>query len=146
MTIFACIRRRETVPHPKRSSQLSPPKGPWGCTGEACAQQMADIKTLLMGAPFMDSFHTLSTESAVKQSVTIVDMHKETADGGGKCYIVPKNDRVTVIFSVDFSDETDKAITRIFLQEFVDAQRSVNNCPPASFNRGSEPPMEIQVS
>jgi len=45
---------------------------------------------------------------------------------------------------VDFQDETDRAITRIFLQEFVEAQRSVNNCPPAAFSRGHEPPMEVQ--
>mmetsp|Transcript_17173 Transcript_17173/g.34399 ORF Transcript_17173/g.34399 Transcript_17173/m.34399 type:complete len:166 (-) Transcript_17173:85-582(-) len=71
-------------------------------------------------------------------------MRKPTQDGGGNCYIVPKGDRVTVVFAVDFADETDKAVTRIFLQEFVEAQRSVNNCPPANFSRGAEPPMEIQ--
>ena len=71
-------------------------------------------------------------------------MRKPTQDGGGNCYIVPKGDRVTVVFAVDFADETDKAVTRIFLQEFVEAQRSVNNCPPANFSRGAEPPMEVR--
>mmetsp|Transcript_21430 Transcript_21430/g.44644 ORF Transcript_21430/g.44644 Transcript_21430/m.44644 type:complete len:328 (-) Transcript_21430:174-1157(-) len=119
------------------------PKGPWGSTGEACATQMADIKTLLVGSPFAEAFKVLEG-GGFTSGVTTIDLHAPTKDGGGKAYIVPKDDRVTVVFSVDFQDETDKAITRIFLQEFVEAQRSVNNCPPAAFSRGHEPPLEVQ--
>ncbi|GMH76363.1 hypothetical protein TrRE_jg10269 [Triparma retinervis] len=122
----------------------SPPKGPWGSTGEACAAKMADIKTLLVGSPFDAAFASLSAGSSSPGSITVVDMHKPTAAGGGKCYIVPKDDRVTAVFAVDFPDETDRAIARIFLQEFVEAQRSVNNCPPAAYSRGHEPPTEVQ--
>ncbi|GMH84036.1 hypothetical protein TrVE_jg10251 [Triparma verrucosa] len=120
------------------------PKGPWGSTGEACAKQMADIKTLLVGAPLVKAFKLLESGGSPQSGITTIQMRKPTPDGGGEMHIVAKADRVTVVFAVDFADETDKAITRIFLQEFVEAQRSVNNCPPANFSRGSEPPMEIQ--
>ena len=93
------------------------PKGPWGSTGEACAKQLADIKTLLVGAPLFEAFTTLETGGSASSGITTIAMRKATQDGGGNCYIVPKGDRVTVVFAVDFADETDKAVTRIFLQE-----------------------------
>ncbi|GMH67048.1 hypothetical protein TrLO_g5368 [Triparma laevis f. longispina] len=120
------------------------PKGPWGSTGEACARELADIKTLLVGAPLIKAFRVLESGGSPSPGITTITIRKPTPDGGGEMHIVSKSDRVTVVFAVDFADETDKAITRIFLQEFVEAQRSVNNCPPANFSRGSEPPMEIQ--
>jgi actin related protein 2/3 complex subunit 2 len=121
-----------------------PPKGPWGSTGEACAGRLADIKTLLIGSPFNAALQALDSGTSSSGTVTCVDMHKSTSRGGGKCYIIPKPDRVTFVFAVDFEDETDRALARIFLQEFVEAQRSVNNCPPAAYGRGHEPPTEVQ--
>lgn len=57
-------------------------------------------------------------------------------------FIVPSNDKVTVIFLVAMGDETDRACTRVFLQEFVEAQRSVGNAPPCAYTR--EPPLELR--
>jgi actin related protein 2/3 complex subunit 2 len=57
-------------------------------------------------------------------------------------YIVPANDKVTVIFLVALNDETDRAISRVFLQEFIEAQRSVGNAPPCAYSR--EPPLELR--
>jgi actin related protein 2/3 complex subunit 2 len=119
------------------------PKGPWGTTGEACARQLADIKTLLVGAPIMASFKNFVDGGAAKTPVLAVNQHKPTLDGGGDFYVCQKADRVTVLFAVDFADETDKAICRVFMQEFVEAQRQVNNAPPSSYARGAEPPMEL---
>ena len=62
----------------------SPPKGPWGSTGEACAEQMADIKTLLVGSPLSEAFASLVSGSSPTSTVTTVDIHKPTIDGGGK--------------------------------------------------------------
>ena len=57
-------------------------------------------------------------------------------------YIVPSNDKVTVIFLVTFADETDQAIARVFLHEFVESQRSVGNAPPCAYSR--EPALELR--
>ncbi|GMI43413.1 hypothetical protein TeGR_g9738 [Tetraparma gracilis] len=119
------------------------PKGPWGSTGEACAREMADIATLLVGGPFRATFKNFADGKAAAKDCVQVNQHKATADGGGDFYICQKADRVTVIFAVDFADETDKAVCRVFLQEFVEAQRSVNNAPPCNYSRGAEPPMEL---
>lgn len=45
------------------------------------------------------------------------------------------------MFLVDFIDATDKALARTFLQQFVEAQRSIRTAPTASFSR--EPPLEL---
>ena len=78
---------------------------------------MADIKTLLVGAPLVKAFKLLESGGSPQSGITTIQMRKPTPDGGGEMHIVAKADRVTVVFAVDFADETDKAITRIFLQE-----------------------------
>jgi len=58
-------------------------------------------------------------------------------------FITAKTDSVVVIFWVDFADETDKAVCKVFLQEFVESQRSVTGAPSCAYKRGSEPPSEL---
>lgn len=59
-------------------------------------------------------------------------------------YIKPSFDRVTVIFSTIFKDETDKIFGKVFLQEFVDARkRSVQTAPQVLYT-DKEPPLDIQ--
>ncbi|KAG7661026.1 ARC35 [[Candida] subhashii] len=59
-------------------------------------------------------------------------------------YIKPSFDRVTVIFSTVFQDETDKIFGKVFLQEFVDARkRSVQTAPQVLYSH-NEPPLDIQ--
>lgn len=60
-------------------------------------------------------------------------------------YIVPGADRVTVVFSTTFKEETDKIFGRVFLQEFVDARRqpSIQNAPQVLYSN-RDPPLEIR--
>lgn len=62
-----------------------------------------------------------------------------TGEKNEAMYIVPARDRVHVIFAIDFGEETDQSIARIFLQEFEDTQRTINNAPVCSFKRTSPP-------
>ncbi|KAK6201422.1 Arp complex subunit [Scheffersomyces amazonensis] len=58
-------------------------------------------------------------------------------------YIKPSFDRVTVIFSTVFQDETDKIFGKVFLQEFVDARkRSVQTAPQVLYSH-KEAPLDI---
>ncbi|KAK6457639.1 Arp complex subunit [Scheffersomyces xylosifermentans] len=65
--------------------------------------------------------------------------------GSDECiYIKPSFDRVTVIFSTMFQDETDKIFGKVFLQEFVDARkRSVQTAPQVLYSH-KEAPLDIQ--
>ncbi|KAI3403674.1 ARC35 [Candida oxycetoniae] len=59
-------------------------------------------------------------------------------------YLKPSFDRVTVIFSTLFQDETDKIFGKVFLQEFVDARkRSVQTAPQVLYSH-IEAPLDIQ--
>ncbi|CAD6979672.1 unnamed protein product [Tilletia controversa] len=58
-------------------------------------------------------------------------------------YILPLGDRVTVVFSTEFKEETDKVFGRVFLQEFVDARRRHQNAPQVLYSN-REPPLEIR--
>jgi len=57
-------------------------------------------------------------------------------------YFVPNSGGVQVIFSVDFKEKVDRAVARVFLQEFVDARRSLGAAPPVAW--GTNPPLELK--
>jgi len=57
-------------------------------------------------------------------------------------YFFPAADRCVVVFGIDFIDETDKVIAKIFLQEFVDARRGLGQAPPCMW--GVAPPQELR--
>lgn len=60
-------------------------------------------------------------------------------------YLLPSPDRVTIIFSTVFKEETDRIFGRVFLQEFVDARRrpSCQTAPQVLYSN-REPPLEIR--
>ena len=60
-------------------------------------------------------------------------------------YIQASADRVTVIFSTVFKEETDRVYGKVFLQEFVDARRrpSCQTAPQVLYSN-REPPLEIR--
>ncbi|ORY73650.1 Arp2/3 complex, 34 kd subunit p34-Arc-domain-containing protein [Leucosporidium creatinivorum] len=60
-------------------------------------------------------------------------------------YLLPSPDRVTIIFSTIFKEETDRIFGRVFLQEFVDARRrpSCQTAPQVLYSN-REPPLEIR--
>ena len=58
-------------------------------------------------------------------------------------YVKASHDRVTVIFSTVFREETDRVFGRVFIQEFVDARRrAIQNAPQVLFR--NDPPLELQ--
>lgn len=58
-------------------------------------------------------------------------------------YIEAKSDRVTVIFSTVFKDETDVTIGKVFMQEFKEGRRASHTSPQVIFSH-KEPPMELE--
>ncbi|POW07498.1 hypothetical protein PSTT_08260, partial [Puccinia striiformis] len=59
-------------------------------------------------------------------------------------YVIPNVDRVTVIFSTIFREDTDMVYGKVFLQEFVDARRrpAIQTAPQILYSN-REPPREI---
>ena len=60
-------------------------------------------------------------------------------------YVRASHDRVTVVFSTVFKDETDRIFGKVFLQEFVDARRlaSLQTAPQVLYS-SRDPPLEIR--
>ena len=106
-----------------------------------------------MAAPFehaFDEHHRLSEEASkftseeapqgVKEGGDVMAIHYREEEA---IYIKASHDRVTVIFSTIFREETDRVFGKVFIQEFVDARRrAIQNAPQVLFR--TDPPLELQ--
>lgn len=57
-------------------------------------------------------------------------------------YVEAKPDRVTVIFSTVFKDESDVVIGKVFMQEFKEGRKASHTAPQVLFSH-REPPLEL---
>lgn len=98
---------------------------------------IADLKRHLLGGPLVQAFDTL-VSGATPGPVTSFQFRTSEI-----LYICPSaaKDKVTVIFLIDFNEGIDKAISKVFLQEFVEGQRAIRTAPPVSYTK--EPPLEL---
>ena len=115
--------------------------------------KFALLKRNAMAAPFeqaYDEYYKLKEEASKFSSEDAPQGAKE----GGEVkaihyreeeaiYVKASHDRVTVIFSTVFREETDRVFGKVFIQEFVDARRrAIQNAPQVLFR--NEAPMELQ--
>lgn len=106
-------------------------------------KNLTSLKLRLTGAPLQAQLEKLVGSgslmgSAVENGEVVSIDYRQ----GETMYICPGDGRVMVVFRVDFQEPTDKAIARIFLHEFADAPRRVNNAPACQFL--PDPPAELQ--
>lgn len=115
--------------------------------------RIAMMKRNVMAAPFeraFEEFDQLSEEASkytsesapqgVQEGGQVMSIHYRDEEA---IYIKASHDRVTVIFSTIFRDETDRIFGKVFLQEFVDARRrAIQNAPQVLFR--SDAPLELQ--
>ncbi|KAK4649296.1 Arp complex subunit [Podospora bellae-mahoneyi] len=120
---------------------------------DALIMKIALLKRNAMAAPFKQAYeehYHLKAEAAkftseeapqgVKEggSVKAIQYREEEA-----IYVKASHDRVTVIFSTVFREETDRVFGKVFIQEFVDARRrAIQNAPQVLFR--NDPPLELQ--
>lgn len=111
------------------------------------------LKRNVMAAPFEQAFDEYATLHEEASKYTSESAPQGIAEGGETraihyreeeaIYIKASHDRVTVIFSTVFREETDRIFGKVFLQEFVDARRrAIQNAPQVLFR--NEPPLELQ--
>jgi actin related protein 2/3 complex subunit 2 len=111
------------------------------------------LKRNAMAAPFeqaFDEFEALKEEASkytsesapqgVQEGGEVRAIHYREEEA---IYVKASHDRVTVIFSTIFKDETDRVFGKVFLQEFVDARRrAIQNAPQVLFR--NDLPLELQ--
>ncbi|CAP82966.1 Pc15g00800 [Penicillium rubens Wisconsin 54-1255] len=116
--------------------------------------KLALLKRNAMAAPFeraFDEFNKLAEEASrytsesapqgIQEGGEVMAIHYREEEA---IYIKANWDRVTVIFSTVFREETDRIFGKVFLQEFVDARRRVltlQNAPQVLFR--NDPPLEL---
>ncbi|PKY46355.1 P34-Arc-domain-containing protein [Rhizophagus irregularis] len=112
---------------------------------EELVKKLALIKRNLMAQPFERAFEQQAQFEDEKQPNPTPDLMQIHYRDQEAIYIQAQLDRVTVIFTTLFKEETDRIFGRVFLQEFVDARRrpAIQNAPQVLYS-SKEPPLEIR--
>jgi len=103
---------------------------------EEFAKNIALMKRHALGAPFYKVF----TDVEQKKGGSLVEIRYRDDEA---FYIKPESDRVIVIFEMAFRDLDDVVLAKLFLQEYQDARKSMNNAPSVSYSQ-KEPPLELK--
>lgn len=119
----------------------------------ALVDSIALLKRNAMAAPFERAFAQYDelAKEAAEKSVDMYAPEQSTSEvmavryrENESIYVKAAHDRVTVVFSTGFRDETDRVFGRVFLQEFVDARRrAVQNAPQVLYSH-REAPLDIR--
>jgi len=97
-------------------------------------RKVAMLRRHLFAAPFERYFDLVAGN---KKPEPIAIKYRDSESW----YLVPQGDRLTVVFSILFTDPDDAVLAKVFLQEFIDARRHINNAPTIAYTK--EPPMEL---
>jgi actin related protein 2/3 complex subunit 2 len=104
---------------------------------ETFLDHVSDMKRHLFGGPMDLAFTELQSGAAQRSPARVLEYRRNE-----HLFICPSDAKVVVVFQVDFADVTDKAIAKVFLQEFMEAQRSIRSAPPVSYSP-KDPPGEL---
>ncbi|TBU22250.1 actin-like protein ARPC2 [Dichomitus squalens] len=116
---------------------------PDGEQRDAFFKSLALLKRNALAAPFELGFHAQKQlEAAGSGQGDLMALHYRDEE---VIYVQASSDRVTVIFSTMFREETDRVFGKVFLQEFVDARRlpTIQSAPQVLYTT-REPPLEIR--
>jgi len=105
-------------------------------TKDELVQRISYFKAIVIGGVF-DYFFDNILKNGKPADPFKFDLRSDTT-----VYFFPKPDRCTVIYSLDFHEKVDRAIAKIFMQEFVEARRSLGAAPSCMWS--VQPPMELE--
>jgi len=101
------------------------------------AREISLLKRHAFGAPFYKVFADIEAKKPVPALIEVNYRDEEAF------YLKGENDRVIVIFSIQFRDADDVVFAKVFLQEYQDARRTMSNAPSVLFSQ-KEPPLELK--
>lgn len=112
------------------------------------------MKRNALAAPFLGSFEEQRHLAETYKPPQGLDDQPRESQGelktinyrdGEAIFLRASHDRVTVIFSTEFKEETDRIFGRVFLQEFYDARKlqALQSAPQVTYSN-REPPLEIR--
>lgn len=95
------------------------------------------MKATVIGGVFRHFYAKLSKGEAPEKPFKF-DLRGDT-----RIFFVPDKDRVVTVFALDFKDKVDRAVAKVFMQEFVDSRKSLGFAPPCTW--GITPPSELKA-
>jgi len=102
---------------------------------EELVAKIGNLKANLLGGVFDKYLSGVLTNS--KGSSFRFKLRADT-----ELFFLPGNERVTIIYALDFKEKVDRAVAKVFLQEFVDAKRNLGAAPPVQWS--ANPPLELK--
>eukprot|EP00735_Rhodelphis_limneticus_P006395 TRINITY_DN18802_c0_g1::TRINITY_DN18802_c0_g1_i1::g.15235::m.15235 TRINITY_DN18802_c0_g1::TRINITY_DN18802_c0_g1_i1::g.15235 ORF type:complete len:338 (+),score=96.17,sp/Q5R5Z5/ARPC2_PONAB/38.68/4e-62,P34-Arc/PF04045.9/2.7e-64 TRINITY_DN18802_c0_g1_i1:67-1014(+) len=103
--------------------------------------KFARLKRNLVGAPLDIAFSAIMEGKKPSRDYYKLNYR---GDDSETLYVIPGDERVTVIYRVAFQDSTDIEIARVFMEEFACARRdpALKNVPAVSFSEDA--PLEVK--
>jgi len=95
------------------------------------------LKRHALSAPFLKIFADIEQKKSPSPLVEIRYRDEEAI------FIKQESDRAIVIFSIQFRDPDDAVLSKVFMQEYADARKTMTNVPSVIFSQ-KEPPMELK--
>jgi actin related protein 2/3 complex subunit 2 len=102
---------------------------------EDLVTKLSLLKTNLLGGVF--DFYLSNVLKGGKGSSFRFKLRSDT-----EIFFIPANERVTVVFSLDFKDKVDRAVAKVFMQEFLNERKNIGAAPPFTF--AANPPGELK--
>lgn len=93
--------------------------------------KVALLKRNVMSVPFLHVFDALKGGGS-----PIVTINYRTNEA---IYIKTDQDRVVVVFSINFKDKDDVVVGKVFLQEMEQARKTISNAPSVAFSQKDAP-------
>jgi len=96
---------------------------------DALLKNLIHMKRDLLGAPLAKVLKDVASGSANRD---MVELHYRPDES---VWVKPGKDQVTIIYMIRFRDADDVIIAKVFLQEFSDARRNVQNAPAVTYSK-----------
>jgi len=97
---------------------------------------IAHFKRNVISAPF----HRLFESVTAKGNCPLITINYRSNEA---VYLKQEQDRAIVIFSINFKDSDDIVISKVFLQEFANARKTISNAPSVTYSQ-KEAPLELK--
>jgi len=100
---------------------------------DTIAQNIALFKRNVISAPFFKLFDAVSGKGG---SMPIITINYRTNEA---MYLKQEGDRATIVFSINFRDSDDIVLSKVFLQEFANARKTISNAPAVTYSQKEAP-------
>jgi len=94
------------------------------------------LKRNVISAPFHKLFESVTSGGNVP--LLTINYRRNEA-----MYLKQEGDRAVVVFSINFSDSDDIVLSKVFLQEFANARKTISNAPSVTYSQ-KEAPLELK--